>query len=175
MAILLRFFRVLRLLVIFYALLAVLYTTNLLLVSLLHFRLSKVLSRGFSKERDVSWSALSLRLSGGATAFPQGPSNIPATLNPDSGDLLREPSKDLIYWTPSDLSRQYDTGPASTTAMTEGLFLSKAFAQSMRLSKIVPFFYQATGAFDREDITITTLITSNRFKVFAPLVEQYEG
>ncbi|KAJ7209709.1 glycosyltransferase family 49 protein [Mycena pura] len=59
--------------------------------------------------------------------------------------------------------------------MSEALFLSKAFANSMRHSKIVPFFYRATGTFDKEDITITTLVTSNRFQVFARLVERYSG
>ncbi|EGO00707.1 glycosyltransferase family 49 protein [Serpula lacrymans var. lacrymans S7.3] len=59
--------------------------------------------------------------------------------------------------------------------MREGLFLSKAFAQSMQPNKIVPFFYRASGTFNPEDITITTLVTSNRFKVFAQLVERYQG
>ncbi|KAJ7717827.1 glycosyltransferase family 49 protein [Mycena maculata] len=59
--------------------------------------------------------------------------------------------------------------------MSEDLFLSKAFATSMSPSKIVPFFYRATGTFEKEDITITTLVTSNRFQVFARLVERYPG
>ncbi|KAJ7668542.1 glycosyltransferase family 49 protein [Mycena polygramma] len=59
--------------------------------------------------------------------------------------------------------------------MSEELFLSKAFASSMHPSKIVPYFYRASGVFDKEDITITTLVTSNRFQVFARLVERYPG
>jgi hypothetical protein len=59
--------------------------------------------------------------------------------------------------------------------MSEDLFLSKAFAQSMSPSKIIPFFYRAAGEFDKEDITLTTLVTSNRFKVFSQLVESYQG
>ncbi|KAJ6576833.1 glycosyltransferase family 49 protein [Mycena sp. CBHHK59/15] len=59
--------------------------------------------------------------------------------------------------------------------MREALFLSKAFATSMRPSNIVPFFYRASGMFDKEDITITTLVTSNRFHVLARLVERYPG
>ncbi|KAJ3975069.1 glycosyl-transferase for dystroglycan-domain-containing protein [Lentinula raphanica] len=55
------------------------------------------------------------------------------------------------------------------------LILSKAFANSMHPSKIVPFFYRASENIDTEDITVTTLITSNRFPVFARLVEQYRG
>ncbi|KAK0212512.1 glycosyltransferase family 49 protein [Desarmillaria ectypa] len=59
--------------------------------------------------------------------------------------------------------------------MDEDFFLSKAFSSSLHPSKIVPFFYRASGHFDREDITITTIITSNRFHVFARLVERYRG
>lgn len=55
------------------------------------------------------------------------------------------------------------------------LFLSKAFSNSMHPSKIIPFLYRASGDFQADDITITTLITSNRFPVFARLVERYRG
>ncbi|KAF5383486.1 hypothetical protein D9757_006133 [Collybiopsis confluens] len=48
------------------------------------------------------------------------------------------------------------------------LFLSKAFSNSMQPSNIRPFFYQASGEFDSNDITITTLITSNRFPARCP-------
>jgi hypothetical protein len=42
-------------------------------------------------------------------------------------------------------------------------------------SNVIPYFYRAKGSFDSDDITVTTLITSNRFKVFARLVEKYRG
>ncbi|KAH7927477.1 glycosyltransferase family 49 protein, partial [Leucogyrophana mollusca] len=57
----------------------------------------------------------------------------------------------------------------------EELFLSKAFSQSLHPSKIIPYYYRATGAFEDDDITVTTLVTSNRFKVFAELVQRYQG
>ncbi|KIY50287.1 glycosyltransferase family 49 protein, partial [Fistulina hepatica ATCC 64428] len=55
------------------------------------------------------------------------------------------------------------------------LFLSKAFSTSMRPSKIHPYYYRATDLVDKEDITITTLITSNRFPAFSRLVARYQG
>ncbi|KAF9485941.1 hypothetical protein BDN70DRAFT_822694 [Pholiota conissans] len=45
----------------------------------------------------------------------------------------------------------------------------------MRPSNIMPYYYRARGSFNAEDITITTLITSNRFNVFERLVEKYRG
>ncbi|KIK69047.1 glycosyltransferase family 49 protein [Collybiopsis luxurians FD-317 M1] len=61
------------------------------------------------------------------------------------------------------------------THVDNDLFLSKAFSNSLQPSKIFPFFYRASGKFDSDDITITTLITSNRLPVFARLVERYRG
>ncbi|OAV91620.1 hypothetical protein PTTG_09892 [Puccinia triticina 1-1 BBBD Race 1] len=67
-----------------------------------------------------------------------------------------------------------------THSTTEDFFLSKAFSDSLGPSKIIPFFYKAigpdqSGVIDPKDISITTLVTSNRFKVFAKLVENYQG
>lgn len=61
------------------------------------------------------------------------------------------------------------------TAIRESTLLSKAFSQSMHPTKIIPFFYQATGQIDQADVTITTLVTRNRFKVLKKLVERYQG
>ncbi|KAF9039460.1 glycosyltransferase family 49 protein [Hymenopellis radicata] len=59
--------------------------------------------------------------------------------------------------------------------MSESLFVSKAFSSSYTPSTIIPYFYRASQDFEKEDITITTLITSDRFQVFARLVERYQG
>ncbi|KIK42132.1 glycosyltransferase family 49 protein [Suillus luteus UH-Slu-Lm8-n1] len=59
--------------------------------------------------------------------------------------------------------------------MSEDLFLSKAFSQSMHPLKVVPYYYRASSTFEQNDITITTLVTSNRFKVFSELVTHYQG
>jgi glycosyltransferase-like protein LARGE len=60
-------------------------------------------------------------------------------------------------------------------SMTESLFLSKAFAGSMHPMKILPYFYKASETFDEDDITITTLVTPNRFEVLRKLASRYEG
>jgi len=85
---------------------------------------------------------------------------------------------DIIYWKLSNFTAHHITPEhvnPSPSVMSEDLFLSKVFAQSMHPSKIIPFFYRASDEFDKEDITITTLVTSNRFKVFSQLVESYQG
>ncbi|CAG8636585.1 9053_t:CDS:2, partial [Racocetra fulgida] len=60
-------------------------------------------------------------------------------------------------------------------SMTEEFFLSKAFSESMQPSHVIPYYFRADNPPDEEDITITTLITSNRFPVFDRLVTNYQG
>jgi hypothetical protein len=67
------------------------------------------------------------------------------------------------------LSRQ------DTFFLQERVFLSRAFSQAMKPSKIIPFYYRASHSFRREDITIATLVTSNRFEVLVGLVQRYQG
>jgi hypothetical protein len=64
---------------------------------------------------------------------------------------------------------------SSRTTIDEETLLSKAFSYAMRPSKIVPYYYRASDTIDFEDVTLATLITSNRFSVFAQLVERYQG
>jgi hypothetical protein len=59
--------------------------------------------------------------------------------------------------------------------MSTSLFLSKAFAGSMHPMKIFPYFCKASETFDEDDITITTLVTPNRFEVLRRLALRYEG
>jgi hypothetical protein len=63
----------------------------------------------------------------------------------------------------------------SKSIIAENTFLSRAFPRLMQPMKIIPFYYKSTGDLDREDITITTLVTSNRFPVLKQLVERYQG
>ncbi|GAA5923175.1 glycosyltransferase family 49 protein [Sporobolomyces koalae] len=62
---------------------------------------------------------------------------------------------------------------------SEDHFLSLSFASSLQPSKVIPYYYRATDPdrvdFNKQDITITTLVTSNRFTVFERLVERYQG
>jgi hypothetical protein len=59
--------------------------------------------------------------------------------------------------------------------MDEELVFSKAFAISMRPSKIIPYYYKASGPFSQGEVTVTSIITSDRLDVFARLVEKYKG
>ncbi|KAG1835988.1 hypothetical protein DFJ58DRAFT_847237 [Suillus subalutaceus] len=59
--------------------------------------------------------------------------------------------------------------------MSEDLFLSNAFSQSMRPLKVVPYCYRASRTFEQHNISITTLVTFNRFKVFSEFVTHYQG
>jgi hypothetical protein len=63
---------------------------------------------------------------------------------------------------------------------TESSFLSKAFDHSMQPSKVVPFYFRATGIdgtgeFRTKDISIMTIVTSNRFPILGRLAQRYHG
>lgn len=53
--------------------------------------------------------------------------------------------------------------------------LSRAFPRLMHPSRIIPYYYRATGNFENDDVTVTTLISSDRFPVFRNLVRRYKG
>src|SRR5215213_4864836 len=59
--------------------------------------------------------------------------------------------------------------------MAEEFFLSKVFSESMQPSHVIPYYFRAQQTPKKEDITITTLITENRFHVFDRLVTHYQG
>jgi glycosyltransferase-like protein LARGE len=160
------FLRVFRFLLALYLFAAVLYTTECFLLSPFRSGLSFLVSR--RAPRLALWSTSSFN-----SLLPKRSSQDPYSVS-DSAALL-EGSSDVIHWPSSAYALQNGLGHEKPVAMSEDLFLSKAFAGAMRPSKIVPFFYRATGGFDKEDITITTLVTSNRFQVFAGLVERYPG
>lgn len=97
-------------------------------------------------------------------------------------------SRDLMQWYPQSDSRSHPRGRHANSAlrsapdihrkatpMLEDFFLSKAFGESLQPTKVVPYYYKASADFAQEDITITTLVTSNRLKVLANLVEHYQG
>ncbi|CDO70899.1 Glycosyltransferase Family 49 protein [Trametes cinnabarina] len=60
-------------------------------------------------------------------------------------------------------------------AVREETLLSKAFSDAIHPTRIIPFYFKATGPVDLDDVTITTLVTNNRFRVFKQLVERYRG
>lgn len=111
----------------------------------------------------------------------------------DMGDFLsvfEEAAADpVLYWaTVSQIQRAQHHGKTLQGAssaepdwslgwfeMSTSLFLSKAFSGSMHPMKIFPYFYKASEVFDEDDITITTLVTPNRFEVLRKLALRYEG
>jgi hypothetical protein len=89
------------------------------------------------------------------------------------------PSAALAHSGPPSSPSLYEDGPRTPTAISEDHFLSLSFSSSLQPSKVIPYYYRASDPdrvdFEKEDITITTLVTSNRFKVFERLVERYQG
>jgi glycosyltransferase-like protein LARGE len=151
-----------------YVLLAVLYTTKVVLKSSLCVGFSQAILYPFLNNKTTRSSELD-------NAGPGTAQTSLAVSSLSSFQAQGQVSGDVIYSTFLDLEPTSSNKSQHAIAMMEDLFLSKAFAQSMQPNKIVPFFYKATGDFDKEDITITTLITRNRFKVFARLVQEYQG
>ncbi|OJA19952.1 hypothetical protein AZE42_03729 [Rhizopogon vesiculosus] len=96
--------------------------------------------------------------------------------HPDAEDIGGT-SQEILFWPASSPFPQAEhaTGIADGISTSEDLFLSKAFSQSMHPLKVLPYYYRASGTFEQDDITITTLITFNRFKVFSELVVHYQG
>lgn len=123
--------------------------------------------------RDSRWSSLKLPQSldfMGSYKSSSTVGELPADSNINAGLL-----DDKFYWDTSKVALDLGMGHQGRVSMDEQLFLSKAFGVAMGPSRIIPFYYKATSEVDQEDITITTLITSNRFSVFARLVEHYQG
>ncbi|KAH9927495.1 glycosyl-transferase for dystroglycan-domain-containing protein [Epithele typhae] len=63
----------------------------------------------------------------------------------------------------------------TTYSVLEDTLLSKAFADAIHPTRIIPFYFKASRNVHPDDVTITTLITLNRFRVFKQLVERYRG
>jgi hypothetical protein len=114
-----------------------------------------------------------------ARLHPWSPFTVSSLAEKSKGHDKELPNlaKEVIFWNSSSLFPHHglDSDNVTKIPMTQDLFLSKAFSQSMKPSNIIPFFYRASGVFDDDDITITTLITSNRFEVVTQLIERYEG
>lgn len=163
--------RFLQLLVAFHVSIAVLYTTYMLLVSPLLACLLMLLGQPFLGPSIWQPSFRLLTRPSKSPGIGAQTLIMPSYAHPFGGQHL-EP---IVLWNSTHAMKDLDLGHDNFISMSEELFLTKAFANSMRPSKIVPFYYRATGGFDREDITITTLITSNRFQAFARLVERYQG
>lgn len=163
------FMQVFRFSFVFYVAIAVLYTTNFLLVSPMRSGISMLLNHPISPQS--LWS--SVYLNSGKNRAEETRIDAPRiyNLNPKFFHF----SGGNIEWSSSDFALKHGLGSPEPVLMDEELFLSKAFSNSMRPSKTIPYFYRASGNFDQDDITITTLVTSNRFNAFSRLVERYQG
>jgi hypothetical protein len=164
-----RLFRILQLFLILYISVAVLYTTSLLFVSVYSI-LAEVLPRPTSSQ---FWPPFSFFLPG--RTFTKEQIRFALQKNLTESLYPQHPGGYRIEWPPSAISLEHGLGGSEPVFMDEEVLLSKSFSGSMRPSKILPYFYRASGQFDHEDITIATLITSNRFQVFKKLVQQYKG
>lgn len=163
-----------------YAVVALTYTTNYLLVS----PVSSFLSRFLAAPRTASvaerkltsnvkarvdlvtqaWQASHVRHDSDKPAPPWSFSSAESSL------YLNDLNSNIDVLTQKQRESQ-----ALPTSIQEGIYLSKAFAQSMHPTKIIPFFYKAITPVDENDVTITTLVTSNRYKVLRQLVDRYQG
>lgn len=94
---------------------------------------------------------------------------------------FRKHKDDIIQWSDVGKSRAFQA--SKETSISASLFLSKAFSVSeehlayMDTSNldIVPYYYKASKSPKKDDVTITTLVTRDRFLVFKELVEGYRG
>jgi hypothetical protein len=165
-----RFIRLFQLFLVLYMTIAILYTTALLFVSM-YSALSKVLPYPTSPQ--FLWP---LHYFGPKHTTTKQHNHFGAPqINMTDPFSPQYPGGRRMEWFSSELSLEHDLGRSEPVYMNEDIFLSKAFSGSMHPSKILPYFYRASGQFDPEDITIATLITSNRFQVFKRLVQRYKG
>ncbi|THU85029.1 hypothetical protein K435DRAFT_926530 [Dendrothele bispora CBS 962.96] len=155
-----------KLLAVIYVSLAVFYTTKTLIVSPLHDCISLLLNLRPSNPTSTFLNAPSSSYISSQTTKPQ---------HHITSFLELKQSQNVPLTNVSSISPYKASSFQEYLHLNEDLFISKAFSNSLHPSKIIPFFYRATGEIDAEDITVTTLITSNRFAVFAKLVERYQG
>ena len=59
--------------------------------------------------------------------------------------------------------------------MREDYMLSKVFSDAMGPSKVVPYYHKARQVPEKEDITLCTLVTENRFPVLSRLATNWKG
>jgi len=107
------------------------------------------------------------------------PSQTPAQYTRNEDGPLGGWGNDALMWRPSSATL-YRQSTLRDHATSESLFLSKAFGHSMQPSRVIPFYFRAggtraLGGFSKEDITILTIVTSNRFSVLGRLAQRYKG
>jgi hypothetical protein len=173
-------FRLLQLGCVTYLATALVYTTNHLVISPVSSVLSRMVATRFPTPQLQTYTSLPHHHRVDLVARALQASHA-QHLDSDAALASSSPwdfttSDDLLYWAGyenSDTTSTSDSVP--TSLISETTFLSKAFAQSSHPTKIIPFYYKASAPVDDTDVTITTLVTSNRYKVLRQLVERYRG
>ena len=167
--------KIARLCLLGYVTVAVLYTTTNYFVSPL-----LVLSRSAVSFSASPWSHLAgicndINIENAAKQVSETSLSIPV----DTSDALWPEdlsfSEAPFFFPVSELVRRLGMNHADNTPVQEATLLSKAFAGALHPTRIIPYYYRARSAVDADDVTITTLVTRNRFKVFRQLVERYRG
>ncbi|KAG0197575.1 hypothetical protein BGX28_008969 [Mortierella sp. GBA30] len=76
-------------------------------------------------------------------------------------------SQQVINWKSPSGSSLHD--------IPEDTVIHKVFSNTLQPSKVLPYYFKAVREFDPESVTITTLITFDRYPVFSKLVTNYQG
>lgn len=165
---------------VFYVSVSLLYTTNFVLVGSL-----KLVSRSVPGDLSATLNAIGGFLSSWVAEPAISASAEGGSYTHDS--FSSHKPMDVIYWdTPSpNILRAGSRSIRNdlSTSMDANLFLSKALALSEEHLtfgdrsnlEVIPFYYRGSHIPEQDDITITTLVTRNRFAVFHQLVEKYRG
>jgi hypothetical protein len=155
-------FRILKAVVLSYAVVATVYTLLVPLVAFLPSHSS--LRVGVDLLSSPSWKSSEL----------ESDTSLHSSAGPGKLRWVDEP----VYWRPSQ-NFFFRTSPRRPFSMTEELFMNKAFSQSLQPTNIVPFYYRSSKSSEKqpsyEDISIATLVTRNRFVVLAKLARKYQG
>ncbi|TFY50703.1 hypothetical protein EVJ58_g10927 [Rhodofomes roseus] len=167
--------RAARLCLVGYVALSVLFTTNYYLLSPLLAHSHSALSFSASP-----WSRFSTSIEAKKNEAVLKPSaETSLSLPVDLSDALWpediSASEAPLFFPVSELVHRLGMDHATSTPVQEATLLSKAFSGALHPTRIIPFYYRSTGLVDPDDVTITTLVTRNRFKVFRQLVERYRG
>ncbi|KAI8601139.1 glycosyl-transferase for dystroglycan-domain-containing protein [Dissophora ornata] len=76
-------------------------------------------------------------------------------------------SRQVMSWKTPDSAPEHD--------IAEDAVIHKVFSNTLQPSKVLPYYFKAVRKFDPEAVTITTLITFDRYPVFSKLVTNYQG
>ncbi|KAG6837060.1 hypothetical protein H0H93_015328 [Arthromyces matolae] len=163
-----RFVQALKILLAFYLIVAVSHTTNRLFVAPLRAGLSILINRPMTS-RSLWMTSLTVK------PGINRPTEHKQTVAYDLESRFLKFSDGETTWESSMLALEHGLGHGHPIAVDEELTLSKAFSTSMKPTKIIPYLFRASGVFEPDDITITTLVTSSRFGAFSQLIERYQG